>query len=274
MRVLQQIASIACAALIAGSAWAQTEEQLGLSREMLLLNGFDTMTQDMARDLRSPSEDTERGDPAMARAWARIGPNFFDPDEMFDAAAQRLAEAATVEELEQLKTFFATELGQKVTALEEASQAPEMADVDTIAAGMRLLELQDDPERLAALERLSAAFGSDEAAAAVSLNVQFAFVSALASRNPNALPEADLLALIMGGHDELVAEIRAEAVPRHAFVYQDLTIEEIEAYAELLETPAGQKMYAAVNSALEGEMVAEIRAFGTLLGAALMAEDI
>lgn len=274
MSFATRLTAVIAAAFFATGAFAQGEERMDLARDMLLLNGFDTLTEDMARDLRNPSEETEASDPAMARAWARIGPRFFDPEEMFDAAASRLAETASVEELEQLSTFFETELGQKVTALEEASQTPEMEEIDKVALGTRLLEMSNDPERRMALERLGNAFGSEETAAAVSLNVQFAFVSALASRNPNALPEQDLLALIMDQQDELIAELRSEGLPRHAFIYQDLSIDEILSYAQLLETPAGQKMYGAVNAALEGEMVQEIRAFGSLLGAALTAEDI
>ncbi|QPH52472.1 DUF2059 domain-containing protein [Pontivivens ytuae] len=273
---MRPFASFLAVFLIAAtSLFAQESEREALAREMLLLNGFDTLTEDVSRGLQNPSDQLRRENPEMAAAWARIGPRFFAPEPLFDSAVEHLAETASADELQMLADFFSTELGARVTELEVASQAPEMEEVDKVALGERLLEEMENAEaRREVLERLGSAFGSEEANAAVMLNIRYALLSSLAAEGQGAMPEGDLLSFVMRDHDDLVSELERESIYRYAFVYQDLSDDEVARYAALLETDAGRKLYAAVNRALEVEIVGEIRRFGTLLGTALRAEDI
>lgn len=268
------LASIALALTLAAPAVAQDDPRVDLAAEVLLLNGFDTLTEDQARSLATAPEGTRDSDPNMADAWDRLAPRFFEPEPVFNAAAGDLAELASDAELQVLRDFFASALGQQVTQLEEATQTEDMDDVDQVALGRDILADDTDAERLEALQRLALAFGTPEETAAMSLNTQFVFQQALNENLGRAIPDADLLAMIIRQQNDMIDRLRTESVARKAFVYQSLSVEEVNAYAELIESPAGQKMYDAVENAMAREIHKQMRDFAFALGAAVRAENI
>ena len=268
------LSAMAIALTLTAPVYAQDERQVALANEVLLLNGFDTLTEDQARSLTSAPDGTDEGNPELASAWNRLGPRFFKAEPVFDAAAAQLAEMATVEELETLRDFFARGLGQRVTALEEASQTPEMDDVNQLQLGRDVLETETDADRLAALQRLALAFGTPEETAAMSLNTQFVFQQALNENLGRAIPDSDLLAMIITQQDDMIDRLRVESVAVKAFVYQSLSDDELNNYAALIESEAGQKMYDAVEGGMALELHKQMRNFAAALGAAVGAENI
>ena len=268
------LSSIAISLMLVVPAVAQEQRQEALAEEVLLLNGFDTLTEGQARNLAKAPEGTAEADPNLANAWSRLGARFFAPEPVFDAAAAELADLASVEELETLRDFFASGLGQRVTALEEASQTPDMDDVNQTELGHAILANDTDADRLEALQRLALAFGTPEETAAMSLNTQFVFQKALNENLGRAIPEADLLAMIITQQDDMIDRLRTESVAGKAFVYQSLSVDELNAYSELLESEAGKKMYDAVEAGMAQELHSQMRDFAAALGAAIGAENI
>ncbi|SOH94637.1 hypothetical protein SAMN06273572_10557 [Monaibacterium marinum] len=267
------LSSIAVLLMLTIPAYAQEQHQTALAGEVLLLNGFDTLTEDQARALSNAPEGTGDNDPDLATAWDRLGPRFFQAEAVFDAAAEQFGEMATLEELESLRGFFSMGLGQRITALEEASQMPDMDGVDQVELGHAAMA-EIDPDRLEALQRLTLAFGTPEEIAATSLNRQFVFQQALNENLGRAIPEADLLAMIITQQDDMIARLQIESVAIKAFIYQSLSVDELNAYAAVIEGGAGQKMYEAVEAAMTEELHSQMRNFAAALGAAVSAENI
>ena len=72
----------------------------------------------------------------------------------------------------------------------------------------------------------------------------------------------------------MIDRLRTESVAGKAFVYQSLSVDELNAYSELLESEAGKKMYDAVEAGMAQELHSQMRDFAAALGAAIGAENI
>ena len=173
--------------------------------------------------------------------------------------------------------FFRSEIGQRVLGLELAARRALMDEaVEAAAAEAHRDLVAQNPKRQALLDRFVAANDLVESNVMGALNANLAFLRGLAEGGGEdfVLPEADMLAQVWSAEPEVRAEMTDWLFPFLTLAYQPLTDAELTAYVEFSETPAGQRVNAAMFQAFDAVFNGISRDLGRAYGQALQGNDI
>lgn len=180
--------------------------------------------------------------------WERVAREVFDTDRMRETALDMLSETLSDEMLTHTAEFYASDLGQRLVVVENASHLRE-DDEAKRTDGLDLLT--DMPEaRRAVLRDMNAAVDSAGTGvrAVQEIQVRFLLAASYAGVLDYDLDEQGLRALMAEGEDDLRAEIEASALANAAATYQSLPTEDLRAYVEALEHPVMARVYELMNA--------------------------
>lgn len=251
MRLLQRgVTLLQIAALTLMMTVAAQAADRDRVRAFLTVTGFDVALE----SIRLSAADA----PAMlgvnardfGASWTQLANSVFDVGLMQDMGVDILEEALSDEALAHAAEFYASDLGQRLV---EAENASHLADrEDKRADGEALLERlkQEDPERVAILDRMMRAIGSAESSWQSSNEIQIRFLMAASGAGIVTLKtdEEGLRALQAENKEEALEAIRQGGLRGSAATYRDFTNAELEAYAEALEDPLMQEVYELMNA--------------------------
>jgi hypothetical protein len=185
----------------------------------------------------------------------------YGPEKLRPAVAAVLAERLTAEDAQDALAWLATDLGTRITKLEEASTAQ--------ARPERPTELLDalPPERRAVYARLAQALHSGDVGATMMINVAYglAYGIRIAAPQVNTQDPEQLRKQLVAMRPLLVAKVQEQTMASFAITYATLTDAELERYAAFAETPAGQRYHAASSIALDTALSAAAVDVGRLL---------
>lgn len=183
--------------------------------------------------------------------WSRLVREVFRTDVMHDMALDILGQALDDAHLQHAADFYASDLGQRLVEVENASHMEDDNALKTesgqdILAALRRIE----SPRVALLERLNDASDAEDNAVAAIQEVQIRFLMAAANAGVIDLPmdEPDLREALRSQEDTMRASMRVSALENAAYTYQAFSNDEITTYAEALEHPMMQKVYALMNA--------------------------
>jgi hypothetical protein len=198
--------------------------------------------------------------------WQRLVREVFATEIMHDMARDILGETLSDELLNHAAGFYASDLGQRLVKVENASHMEEDGDLksesgEQIVAGL----VRIGSPRIEILKRLNAASGSEDHAIRAIQEVQVRFLMAAAGAGVIELQmeEPDLREALRNQEGEMRTSIKANALSNAAFTYQAFSDAEMVEYAVALEDPKMQEVYALMNAvqyeimANRYEMVAE-----------------
>lgn len=224
-----------------------------LSRALMMADVMALLREEGLRNGAEIAADLPGGpdDPSWQQALARI----YDGEAMllafdaaFDRALQDDGDAAT-----EALAFFGSAAGQRILRLEiEARRAlldpavEESAKVayDRLAAA--------NPDRVAALTRLVEVNDLIESNVMGALNSNLAFLRGMSQSDPAlAMPEEEMLATVWAGEAESREETIDWMFPFLAMAYQPLSDAELDAYVAFSDSPAGQRVNAAMFKAFD-----------------------
>lgn len=176
-------------------------------------------------------------------------------DGLRTAVRDRLAATLTVQDAADTLRWLASDLGQRITALEEAGANPDET----------LKRLQTGPQLLAnlpasrgeQLQRLAKATFSAEAAATIIVDTMIGVTRGLAASGPGVAENIE----DQESQDQLMREHMAEMLgPRivadFAAIYRSLSDEELEQYVTFCESPTGHKFAQASLDAIDNALTA------------------
>ena len=147
--------------------------------------------------------------------------------------------------------FYASDLGQRLVVSENSSHMIEEDGLKS-ESGAQIIEGLNriGSERVAILERLNRASGSEESSLKSIQEVQIRFLMAAAGAGVIELQmdEPDLREAMQSQEEELRANLRQSALEGAAYTYQAFSDEEMVAYAEALEHPDMQQVYSLMNA--------------------------
>ena len=183
--------------------------------------------------------------------WSRLVGEVFDTDLMHGMALSILGETLSDELLTHAADFYATELGQRLVVAENASHLKEddalkSESGEAIIGGL----VSIGSPRVELLKRLNGASDVEDNSVKAIQEVQVRFLMAAAAAGVIELQmdEPDLRAALESQEGEMRTSIKANALANSAYTYQAFSDAELTAYAEALEDPRMQKVYALMNA--------------------------
>lgn len=245
--------------------------------QFLKVTGFDVALESIRLSADSAPSMLGIDAEAFGSEWSRLVREVFDTDVMLEMGSDILSKTLSDEALEHAAAFYATDLGTRLVAAENTSHMePDDAAKDeageAILAG---LEGISSP-RIELLQRLNTASDVEDSSIRAIQEVQIRFLLAAANAGVIRLQleEPDLRASIEAQEDETRASIRQNALVSSAYTYQAFSDDEIETYAEALEDPLMQEVYALMNAVQYEIMANRYEAVAQRLGGMQPSQDL
>lgn len=189
--------------------------------------------------------------------WLKISEEVFDGPRMQRMAIDILSQTLTDEHLHHAAEFYASDLGQRLVEVENASHATKDRDTKR-REGLRLLqEIGASSPRMTSLLRLMEAVDtSDQSVRAVQeVMVRFLMAASQTGALGYTIDEDTLRQLIRADEAAMMADMEEGGRANAAYTYRDISDADLEAYADALEHPLMQEVYELL-SAVQYEVMA------------------
>lgn len=219
--------------------------------EFLQVTGFDVALESIRLSAGSAPAMLGLETEDFGAEWTRLTQRVFDTDTMHGIALDILEETLSEELLAHANDFYASDLGRRIVAAENASHMEEDEAAKTEAGDAIVAALvQHGSPRLEHLKRMTAAADSAGTSIRAIREIQVRFLMAAANAGVIELrmDEADLRAMLETQEDELRRSIQMSSLSSAAYTYQAFSDEEVAAYADALEHPKMRKVYDLMNA--------------------------
>ncbi|MFK7877629.1 MAG: DUF2059 domain-containing protein [Paracoccaceae bacterium] len=240
---------IVIAVLSVQSVWAATDRTRVES--FLQTTGFDVALESIKLSAGSAPAMLGVPEDAFGIQWTFLTKRVFDKDVMHGLALDILQQTLTDDLLDHANAFYASDLGQRLVAAENAAHMTPDDDAKTqageaIVAGL----VRIGSTRVADLTRMTTAVDSDGTAVRAIHEIQVRFLMAAAGAGviELQLDEPDLREMLKSQENTLRQSIRASALSGSAYTYQAFSDAEVAAYADALEDPKMKRVYALMNA--------------------------
>lgn len=183
---------------------------------------------------------------AFGSEWKRLVSEVFATDVMLGFALDILEQTLDDALLSHAADFYASDLGQRLVEVENASHMHEDDDAKRVEGEQIVAALvQAGSPRVALLRRLNEATGSEDTSIKFihELQVRFLMAAAGAGVIELRMEEEDLREALRSDEAQLRTRIGASALANAAYTYQAFSDAEVTAYAEALEHPKMRQVY-------------------------------
>ncbi|MEL6584597.1 MAG: hypothetical protein AAFQ36_12255 [Pseudomonadota bacterium] len=241
------------------------------ARAILNLNAHDVAVEDAERWLTTPEFD----DRVFRIAWISAASGLFQAEEVMEITSSILGDTLAEPAAAELLQFFGDDLGQQLTLAEKATQVEGYDNEAAVARGARILAVE--PQRREKFDRLHTAFQLNAGAdisREVTASARFAVIKSQLAQRGEVSDDAVILALAYQGLEIDEARDREESIMRYAYTYRDVTDEGVLAYADMLESDAGQAFYTAINAGYERVIIRDLMLFRDRLARNLSAQEL
>jgi len=217
----------------------------------LEVTGFDVALESIKLASGSAPEMLGIDPGAFGSEWTRLSDEVFDTDLMQGLALDILEKTLSDDLLIHAADFYASDLGQRLVVAENASHmyeddATKQAEGEALVAGM----VETDDPRLELIKRMNAAIDSAGHSTRAVMEIQIRFyLAASAAGVINLRMDADeLRAFMEAQEDDFRLALQQSALKGATYTYQSFSEQDLEAYAEALEHPDMQQVYALMNA--------------------------
>ncbi len=234
----------------AAPLWAQAGQDRDRLEAFLTVTGFDKALESIALSAGDAPLMLGRDVSEFGGDWTRAVAEIFDTDLMHDMAIGILDRALEDDLLTHAVDFYASDLGRRLVAVENAAHLSDdaegaRADGESIIADL----VRQGAPRLTILQRMGPAIDPQDTSvrAVEEIQVRFLLSAAAAGVLPMELDEATLRSLMADQRGELRQRMRESALIQSAHVYKSFSDAELEAYVAALEHPSMQRVYELMN---------------------------
>lgn len=260
------LAPVALPATAAGPALVQSQ-QLAVA-DLMRATALDVVFSQFAATIASSArtEDISR-DKIFLEHWEAIALTVFDAEQLHRRLASALEGKLSADEQSNLRAFFGSEFGQRMTRLErEAALLPPSAQLAAIARGEKLLATAS-AIRSTQVDRLMELVSAEISSAMVGQSVRALLLGLSVSHQQGEItvPWQEIDAQVEAMMPAMMADVGRTQRAMMAYAYRDLTDEELDRYVEFLATPAAQKFYAIAAYAVGRIVAGGMAEFGTAL---------
>lgn len=247
---------------------AAAQQQQPAVAELMRATALDVVFSQFSATIASSAraEDISR-DEIFLRHWEATARTVFNAHLLHRRLARALEDRFSAEDEATLRSFFESELGQRMTKLErDAALLGPTAQHAAISRGEMLLD-GASVIRVTQVDRLMELVSAEMSAAMVGQSVRALLLglSVAHQRGEISVPWQEIDTQVQAMMPGLLVEIARTQRAMMSYAYRDLTDAELDTYVEFLATPAAQNFYAAAAYAV-GRIVAESMAeFGSSL---------
>ena len=254
MRVLKLISLLVFTAVMMASfnaSAAQAKDRAEVER-FLNVTGFDVSLDSIRLSAKSAPMMLGLDADDFGYQWTLLANDIFASEIMREMALDMLSEALSAELLEHAVGFYASELGERLVEVENASHLSDDNELKS-ESGEAIVDglIRIGSPRIELLKRMNAA--SDAAGTSVraiqEVQVRFLMAAAGAGVIELSLDEADLREMLRNEEAELRFSLQASGLAGAAYTYQAFSDSEVEEYTKALENPKMQKIYDLMNAA-------------------------
>lgn len=248
-----QFTLLIAALLITATAWMSPARAADTERldAFLEVTGFDVALESIRLSADSAPQMLGLEARDFGSEWQRLVREVFATEIMHDMARDILSETLSDDLLTHAADFYASGLGQRLVKVENSSH---MEDDDALKSetGEQIIDglVRIGSPRVEILKRLNAASGSEDQAIRAIQEVQVRFLMAAAGAGVIELQmeEPDLREALRNQEGDMRTSIKVNALANAAFTYQAFSDDEMTTYAEALENPKMQEVYALMNA--------------------------
>ena len=253
MRVLKLISLLVFTAVMMASfnaSAAQAKDRAEVER-FLNVTGFDVSLDSIRLSAKSAPMMLGLDADDFGYQWTLLANDTFASEIMREMALDMLSEALSAELLEHAVGFYASELGERLVEVENASHLSDDNELKS-ESGEAIVDglIRIGSPRIELLKRMNAA--SDAAGTSVraiqEVQVRFLMAAAGAGVIELSLDEADLREMLRNEEAELRFSLQASGLAGAAYTYQAFSDSEVEEYTKALENPKMQKIYDLMNA--------------------------
>jgi hypothetical protein len=197
----------------------------------------------------------------------------YGADRLRKAMRADLVATLPTSDAEQALQFLATDLGKRVTALEEAAASP--ADSDHIEAIAAEAAATLTPSRRELIQRMVKATGIVDVAANIVINQQLGVMRGFAfySGRPDSPTTDDVKTRMDSYREQMIGALAPRLTAHAAVIYGPLSEEELVRYVAFLESPAGLTISRVTSAALDRVLAAAAFELGRRIGDAVKPAD-
>lgn len=197
----------------------------------------------------------------------------YGADRLRKAMRADLVSTLPASDTEQALQFLTTDLGKRVTALEEAAASP--ADSNHIEAVAAQAAATLTPSRRELMQRMVKATRIVDVAASIVINQQLGVMRGFAfyTGRPDSSTTDDVKSQMDMYRDQMVGALAPRLAAHAAVIYGPLTEEELVRYVAFLESPAGQTISRVTSAALDRVLAAAAFELGRRIGDAVKPAD-
>ena len=197
----------------------------------------------------------------------------YGADRLRKAMRADLAATLPTSDAEQALQFLATDLGRRVTALEEAAASP--ADSDRIEAIASEAAAALTPARRQLIQRMVKATGIVDVAASIVINQQLGVMRGFAfySGRADSSTTDDAKTRMDSYREQMIGALAPRLTAHAAVIYGPLSEEELVRYVAFLESPVGLTISRVTSAALDRVLAAAAFDLGRRIGDAVKPAD-
>jgi hypothetical protein len=260
--------------------WAAEVKTPDRFSEFIKLSGLDTAFDLLAVQVKASMQQALPNSPLLAadqqKMLAAVDPAAsaaFAPETLKRNFLLAIGGKLTNADLDKFLAFLKSPLGVRMTALEQASRAPDKQARIRKMAGELLERLKNDPERAKLLQRMDSSLRITEFATDIGFNVGRAVAIGMAAADEKtvSLPDEAINAIdaaLQRLRPAMTQQVKEQILLSMTYTYREASIPELRQYLVFLTSPAGKRLYGVLVPAMNTVLTKA----GSEFGHALMRE--
>ncbi len=243
----------------------------------LELTGFDVALDSIALSAEHAPDMLGLQTSDFGDSWRIMAEQVFDTGVMHKMALDILEKTLSDDLLVHAAGFYASDLGQRLVEVENASHMVEDDDAKRAEGEALVADYGTEPgTRGAVLTQLNEAVDSAGTGvrAVQELQVRFLMAASHAGVLENEIDEGALRALLREGEDELRASLKESSLASAAYTYRDISDADMIAYRDALRDPKMQRVYELMNAIQHEVMANRFEALADRMAGVQRGEDL
>ncbi len=258
-------------AFLALPATAESPQKEALTKELVKLSGLEYQIHQLPLVTMSQLAEHQGKVPEpVYKAFQKAFRDSYNAERLQGQVSKQIEKDLNPETMRKVLEWLRTELGKKITGLEEAASTPQGAQQAQVFA-KKLQAAPPDPNRFALVRRLNLAADSTELTLSVAQSTAIAVATALDSVQPREkrLGPDRVRIQVERQRPQMRQAFDQMGIVHSLYTYQTLSDGELERYVAFAESELGTEYHNVVTRAFEDALLDATASMGKALAEAM-----